>query len=277
MTDRIDLDELADDSDDEDSDGGGDGRFVGDEGGDRDDWLSRDTGDTASAPATERSASASKQSASAGERSAPSAESGEPADAAPATNAESTADPSASTDADAGVEAAPMPHVPRVDQDKPVGIPKERGGAGGAAASDHDSDTAPAEPAEADGPHGGDADDMTMAFTYRAVRRLSNPAAAFADATRWTDWLGVVGDVDAHVITKFQRDHGIDGDFFNGSGTGPAERLAGIDPHSMFFADRMVLVGVEDEAWIATEADWEFVRLSEAAAAADWELAADAP
>lgn len=268
MTDRIDLDELTDESD-EGRDSDGEERVSGDEGRDRDGWLSREPSDMASAPATENDGQEG---------------------AVPATNAESTAGPSAATDAgadddgsddagadDAGAEPAPMPHVPRVDQERPVGIPKERGGAGGAAARDHDSDPVAVEPAEVDGPHGGDADDMTMAFTYRAARRLTNPAAAFADASRWTDWLGIVGDVDAHVITKFQRDHGIDGDFFNGSGTGPAERLAGVDHHSMFFADRMVLVGVEDEAWIAAEAGWEFVRLSDAAAEADWELPADAP
>lgn len=40
----------------------------------------------------------------------------------------------------------------------------------------------------------------------------------------------------------------------------------------MFYAERMVLVGLEDEAWMAEAADWEFVPLAEAAEAAGWSL-----
>lgn len=115
--------------------------------------------------------------------------------------------------------------------------------------------------------------DMTMAFSYRAMRRLDNVHAALADAENWTDYLGIVGDVDATVINKYQRDNVLDLDFFNGSGTGPAERLDAIGPNSMFYAERMVLVGVDERehAW-ADEADWEFVPLETAAAEAEWEL-----
>lgn len=125
----------------------------------------------------------------------------------------------------------------------------------------------------ASGPHGGGADEMTLAFTYNAITRLSHLHGALADAEGWTDWIGIVGNVEAYVINKFQRDNHLDLDFFNGSGTSPADRLAAIDEHSMFYADRMVLVGVagEDEA-IADEAGWEFVPLEDAAAKAGWEL-----
>ncbi|WP_049981341.1 DUF7124 domain-containing protein [Halolamina rubra] len=118
--------------------------------------------------------------------------------------------------------------------------------------------------------------DMTMAFSYRAIRRFENVHAVLADAENWTDYLGIVGDVDATVINKYQRDNVLDLDFFNGSGTGPAERLAAVGPNSMFHAERMVLVGVDEreQAW-AEEADWEFMPLDTAAAEADWELADD--
>lgn len=115
--------------------------------------------------------------------------------------------------------------------------------------------------------------DMTMAFSYRAIRRLDNVHAALADAENWTDYLGIVGDVDASTINKYQRDNVLDLDFFNGSGTGPAERLAAVGPNSMFYAERMVLVGVDEreQAW-ADEADWEFIPLETAAEEAGWEL-----
>ncbi|WP_417344208.1 DUF7124 domain-containing protein [Halalkalicoccus salilacus] len=112
---------------------------------------------------------------------------------------------------------------------------------------------------------------MTMAFTYEAAKRLTDPGFVFAGAA-WADWVGLVGEVDAHVLNKFQRENGIDADFFNGSGTGPAERLAEITEMSMFFAERMVLVGTADEEWIAEEAGWEFVPIGTAAEKAGWEL-----
>lgn len=250
MTDSIDLDDLdvSDENDDEPT-------------ANRGDWLWRGEGDPDDEPAPEPDASADA-----------------PADAETAANAETDADAGAS--ADAGREA--MPRVPRTNDDKPVGVPESQGGAGGAPAADRAADEgAGGRPGEetkpaGGGPHGGGVDDMTMAFTFEALDRLGNLQTALADAESWSDWIGIVGDVDAHVINKFQRDRGIDADFFNGTGSGPAERLAEIDEHSMFYAKRTVVVGVDGERWIADEADWEFVPLSEAADAADWALTADA-
>ncbi|GCF14707.1 hypothetical protein Harman_26420 [Haloarcula mannanilytica] len=173
-----------------------------------------------------------------------------------------------------------VPHVPRENKDKPVGIPTDSGGAGGAAATDTDPASNVAEdPAageksvEASGPHGGGIDDMTMAVTYDAARQFADPQRVFQEARAWADWVGIVGDVDAFVINKFQRDHGIDADFFSGAGQEPAERLADIDEHSMFYAERMVLVGRPDDEPIAERTGWEFIPLSDAAEKADWELA----
>lgn len=123
--------------------------------------------------------------------------------------------------------------------------------------------------ASAGGPHGGDADEMTLAFTYRAARALDDPSIAYGDAKQWTDWLGIVGDVPSHALNKFQRRHTIDLDFFNGAATRPSERLAEIDPSSMFYAERLVLVGLPDEAGMEPEG-WEFRPLPEAAEKADW-------
>ena len=188
------------------------------------------------------------------------------------------------------------PRVPSETDGKPVGIPTEQGGAGsgieaevpaggGMPSDDSPDDTGDATPgvptsdgsgsgpvgsgAAGSGPHGGNADDMTLAFTYRAARALDDPQAACRDATRWTDWLGIVGDVPSHALNKFQRRHTIDLDFFNGSGTRPTERLTEIGPSSMFYADRQVLVGLPDEAGMEPDG-WEFRPLPEAAEKADW-------
>jgi hypothetical protein len=179
----------------------------------------------------------------------------------------------------------PTPHVPRQGDDKPVGIPIEGGGAGSSPAGDqktpeggvpeneNENATSATRGATGGAPHGEDPDDMTMALTYRAARRLVYPASAFTDADAWADWVGIVGRVDTPVINRFQREHGVDADFFSGTGTGPGERLAEIGPRSMFYAERMVVVGVEGEdERVAAEAGWEFVPLAEAAEKADWTL-----
>lgn len=175
-------------------------------------------------------------------------------------------------DDDLGADSSSTPRVPYADDDKPVGIPREGGGGGGVSADARDEETQ--EQPEATGPHGETKSEMTMALSYRAMRSLSNLHAALADAETWTDYVGIVGDVDAHVINKFQRDNRLDLDFFNGTGTGPGERLEEVGPNSMFYADRMVLVGVEsagERAW-AERAGWEFVPLAEAAEASGWEI-----
>lgn len=259
MTDEIDLDEL-DVQDDEETPNRGDWFWSG-EGDPEDEPDPGATGTTSVRPDSD-------------------AETGSP-DAATDTG----------TDADTGIEgdeadaasADPtgqaVPHVPRENKDKPVGIPTDSGGAGGAAATDTDpasnvaeDPAAGEESVEASGPHGGGIDDMTMAVTYDAARQFADPQRVFQEARAWADWVGIVGDVDAFVINKFQRDHGIDADFFSGAGQEPAERLADIDEHSMFYAERMVLVGRPDDEPIAERTGWEFIPLADAAEKADWEL-----
>lgn len=197
-----------------------------------------------------------------------------------------------------------VPHVPREGSDSPAGIPKDRGGAGAGAgtgtnreATDQHGETADdgvsdgsdgtdgtesadartadgSQTAHAGGPHGGGVDEMTTAYTYEAVQRLEAPRVALAETNEWSDWVGLVGDVQAYAINKFLREHELDIDFFNGSGDGPGERLAAIDEHSMFYAERMVLVGTDEEHWMADEAGWEFVSLSDAAESAGWSVVA---
>jgi hypothetical protein len=240
MTDSIDLDELETEAESEEPPSN------------RGDWFWRGEGDFAS----ENEALGA----------APSVTPGASDSNAEAESASPAADPDDSVD-------TTTPHVPHENRDKPVGMPAERGGAGGTSAREaaEDRDTGGGVPEEASGPHGGGADGMTMAFTYEAAKRLADPAFVITSAA-FADWVGIVGEVEAHVINNFQRSHGVDADFFNGTGTGPGERLAGITEMSMFFAERMVVLGCEDEEWIAEEAGWEFVPIETAAEKAGWEL-----
>ncbi|WP_367175424.1 DUF7124 domain-containing protein [Haloarcula rubripromontorii] len=256
MTDEIDLDELDVQADEETPNRG--------------DWFWSDEGDPEDAP----------------DRGPPSGrpdedtEAGSPDVAArPSTDADTGGERNDGDTASAAPGGQPVPHVPRENKDKPVGIPTDSGGAGGAAATDTDpasnvagDPAAGEESGEASGPHGGGIDDMTMAVTYDAARQFADPQVVFREARAWADWVGIVGDVDAFVINKFQRDHGIDADFFSGAGQEPAERLADIDEHSMFYAERMVLVGRPDDEPIAERTGWEFVSLADAAEKADWDL-----
>ncbi|WP_368410790.1 DUF7124 domain-containing protein [Haladaptatus salinisoli] len=231
-------------------------------------------------------------------------EKGDPTDDSKTTTATSNSESDTTTNGEtddsvtANTSSNSLPRVPRENEDKPVGVPVESGGAGAGDISNAGSQT-DGSPTAGDteasnertdvtageqsneltedpstvAPHGGEVDDMTLAFTYEAAQRVVNFRAVVVDAAEWADWIGLVGGVPAHVINKFQRTNQIDLDFFNGGGTTPAERLASIDRHSMFFAERMVLVGIksEDEE-IAAAADWEFVPLAKAAEKADWEL-----
>lgn len=264
MTDSIDLDEI--DTGEEESDAN-DG-----------DWFWQGNGDPPEEPG---SAAATPGSADSPAEAPESTDSGGTTVGTGSPDSEESADP----DADEPAAGGPIPHVPYENKNQPAGIPVEQGGSGGGAAqSGGRRAQAPDDKgqmreegqqgeAQASGPHGGDADDMTTAFTLKALRRIDNVQRALSETNQWSDWIGIVGDVESHEIQKFQRDHQLDVDFFNGTGSGPAERLAEIDRTSMFYAKRMVVVGVEGEEWFATDDEWEFVPLAEAAEGAGWEIA----
>ncbi|SEO67794.1 hypothetical protein SAMN04487948_104131 [Halogranum amylolyticum] len=239
MTDRIDLDDLDVSADDEPEPNRGD-------------WFWKGEGEPEAEPTAESGA--------------------EETDAAATARTDAPSEPDTPDEPDAGdreTSGSATPRVPRADDDKPVGVPMDAGGGGGVAAQNRGDDSGEAPYGD---PYGGTTADMTLAFTYEAVQRLEMLHAALADAETWTDYVGLVGEVPAHVLNKFQRDERLDLDFFNGGGMGPAERLAEVDSHSMFYADRMVVVGVDGESWIAEEAGWEFVDVADAAAKADWPL-----
>jgi hypothetical protein len=111
---------------------------------------------------------------------------------------------------------------------------------------------------------------MTLAFDLAALQRLARPDAVFTDARQWTEYVGVVSEEPTYVVTNFTRKHRVRQDFFSGP-QGREESLTRVG--EQFDTDRHVLVGTDDEdAALADRAGWEFVRVEEAAEAADWEL-----
>lgn len=285
-TNRIDLDEIAESDDDEPD-------------ANRGDWFWQGEGDPDAEPGapeyTPAETGVSRAEASAAEDADERSSAAEAEDdSATGTGDDSTTGNDGEVDETAEVTSDPIPKVPRKHGDRPVGMPAESGGAGAGRAADiPDAPDAPAGRSTASspdaeemaeqapegsgdlrsmggGPHGGEADDMTMALTYNAVTQLEDPAFVITSARAWADWIGIVGEVEAPVINSFQREHQIDADFFNGTGTGPAERLANVTETSMFYAKRMAVVGTEADEWIAEEADWEFVPFEDAAEKSGW-------
>ena len=54
--------------------------------------------------------------------------------------------------------------------------------------------------------------DVTLVFSLGAARSLADPAAAFADARRWSRHVGIVAN-EAEQVAAFARDHGVDNDY----------------------------------------------------------------
>ena len=121
----------------------------------------------------------------------------------------------------------------------------------------------------------GGSGDMTLAFELTALQALASPGEVFADARRWTEYVGVVSDKPTYVVTNFTRKRRIRQDFFSGP-KGRKESLESVQ--RQFDTDRHVFVGVNDEdRELAESVGWEFLDVEDAAEAADWALAAEEP
>lgn len=147
------------------------------------------------------------------------------------------------------------------------GVPQTTGDPETEAAASESCGSAAAE--QADEPQ----NDLTTAFTFEALKRLANPAGVLSAARSWSDWVGMVGEADAPTMNTFLRRRQLAVDFFNGGSGGPEARLAEIATgDSPFREDRLVLVGLPDQSWIAEEAGWGFEPLPDAAEQAGWPL-----
>jgi len=108
---------------------------------------------------------------------------------------------------------------------------------------------------------------LTLAFDLAALRRVADPAAAVADARRWSEHVGVVTDRPPYVLTKFTREHAVENDF-PPEPAAAAETLDHMRTHHD--TERYVFV-VPDDATPTAEG-WEPLPLSEAVERAGWEL-----
>ncbi|MFB6198602.1 MAG: hypothetical protein ABEI52_10100 [Halobacteriaceae archaeon] len=117
---------------------------------------------------------------------------------------------------------------------------------------------------------GGGDSEMTLAFELEALKALSDPGAAFADARRWSKYVGVVSDEPTYVVTNFTRKRRIRQDFFSG----PKEMAESLESvKQQFDTDRHVFIGTTDEDRdVADETGWEYLDIEEAAEAAEWDI-----
>jgi hypothetical protein len=116
----------------------------------------------------------------------------------------------------------------------------------------------------------GGSGDMTLAFDLDALKELAYPDSVFTDARQWSEYVGVISEQPTYVVTNFTRKNRIRQDFFSGP-RGRAESLENVK--EQFDTDRHVFVGSgEADADLAESAGWEFLPVTDAAEAADWEL-----
>ena len=111
--------------------------------------------------------------------------------------------------------------------------------------------------------------ELTLAFSLSAIERLEDPKAVFEDAQTWSQSIGLI-DEDTERIEQVVAEYDLRQDF---------------DMHDrdLWFAlediatttstSRNVYVGASDhEMRVSTLFDWEYVRITEAAAKAGWTL-----
>lgn len=124
---------------------------------------------------------------------------------------------------------------------------------------------------ENDDPPGGA--EMTLAFEVGALDEFLDPRSVVADAGRWSRHIGIIG-TDQRAVARYVDRYDLRQDF----------ELGSLDRRSVLSklrweADtpRFVFVGTTptDRA-LAEHVGWEYLPVEEAAAKADWTLAADA-
>lgn len=114
---------------------------------------------------------------------------------------------------------------------------------------------------------------LTLAFDLAALRRCVDPGAVVADASRWSEHVGVVTDRPPHVLTKFTREHAISQDF-SPDPVSADETLEHMREH--FDTGRYVHVGTApSHERRASATGWEYLPIEEAASEAGWELGSE--
>ena len=110
---------------------------------------------------------------------------------------------------------------------------------------------------------------LTLAFSLSAVDRLDDPKAVFADAATWSDSLGIV-DADTERIARVVEEYDLRQDF---EMDGRDKWFALEDICETSPTDRHVYVGAsDDDMRVSTLFDWEYIRVTEAAENAGWDV-----
>jgi hypothetical protein len=115
---------------------------------------------------------------------------------------------------------------------------------------------------------------MTLVFGCGALGRLREPASAIADARRWSEQVGVVGDAPATEVRAVVERTSSDPDFVSGE-AGVAGSLAAI--RQRFATDRHVFLGTSEcDRSVGAALGWEYLPIEDAAEKADWALSDEA-
>ncbi|MFB6201011.1 MAG: hypothetical protein ABEI98_03270 [Halorhabdus sp.] len=123
--------------------------------------------------------------------------------------------------------------------------------------------------------HGDSDGEMTLAFDLTALQQLAHPDAVFTDARQWSKYVGIVAEEPTYVVTNFARKHRVRQDFFSGP-RGRAESFENV--MNQFDTPRYVYVGTDDAGkQLAEDAGWEYLDVTDAAEAAEWELGEPEP
>jgi hypothetical protein len=112
--------------------------------------------------------------------------------------------------------------------------------------------------------------ELTLVLSLGAARRLADPAAAFAEARRWSRYVGIVAN-DADAVDRFVRERGVENDYAlrNWDKWGTLG-----DIHEAANTPRHVFVGTDAaDRRVATHVGFEYRPIREAAERADWTLA----
>lgn len=120
-------------------------------------------------------------------------------------------------------------------------------------------------------------DGITLAFEFDALKSLKYPDAVLKECRQWATYIGVLSDKSTHVVTGFTRQLGFSVDFFSGPRT-LQESLPKVKVQPELSADRYILIGSDETNKAAADRQgWEFLRLEEAAEAAEWDIESDEP
>ena len=112
--------------------------------------------------------------------------------------------------------------------------------------------------------------ELTLVLSLGAARRLADPAAAVADARRWSRFVGIVAN-DADAVSEFVREHDVENDYAlrNWDKWGTLG-----DIYKQTNTPRHVFVGTSaSDRRLATHVGFEYRPIREAAERADWALA----